>query len=454
MKILFAASECAPLAKVGGLADVVGSLPRALKKEGIDVQLVLPFYEIIKIKSDLAQKDIPLFFDGKEDRFDLYKTHLPRSKVPLYLVKHKSYFRGGVYLTEDASSEGGDMEATRFLFFSLAAVKTAKLVGADIIHCHDWHVGIMPWLLKDLSFKTLFTIHNLAYQGLYVKDTVNRLLGANFSKDINCLEMGILNANLINTVSENYAKEILTPQFGCGLEKSLQKRQKDLTGVLNGIDYEQFHPSSDNFIEKKYSKLSGKEENKKALQRLCFKKEGELPLIGIISRLAEQKGFDLIKKVLPKLVRERLQIILLGKGMKEYEAFFLREAKKHPEKLFVKIGFDEELAHKIYAGSDMFLMPSRFEPCGLGQMIAMKYGSLPIVRATGGLKDTVLRGKTGFLFENYNEKQMVSAIKDALEVFGTEKWKRMQKEAMKQDFSWKSSAQKYIKLYKKLLKIV
>ena len=269
------------------------------------------------------------------------------------------------------------------------------------------------------------------------------------------MEAGILKADLINTVSDNYAREILTPEFGCGLEKSLRKRKKVLTGVLNGIDYEHFHPGSDTFIKRKYSKISGKEENKKALQKICFKKEEKgIPLMGIISRLAEQKGFDLIKKVFPGLMRENLQMVLLGKGMKRYENFFLREAKKHPEKIFVKIGFDESLAHKIYAGSDMFLMPSRFEPCGLCQMIAMKYGSLPIVRATGGLKDTVLQGKTGFLFKDYNEKQMLFAIKQALEAFSTEKWRKMQAEAMSQDFSWTNSAQKYIKLYKKLLKII
>lgn len=467
MKILFASSECAPLAKVGGLADVAGSLPKALKKQGADVNVALPFYGVIGINKknlSLLQENIPLFFDQKEKYFSLWETKLPRSDVSLYLVENKEYFDGDVYLTSDASSSGTISETARFLFFSLAAIKIAQIIEAEIIHANDWHVGLIPKIIKqnNIPIKTLITIHNIGYQGIYESKTVSRLLGTDFEGPVNCLEQGILNADLINTVSENYAQEILTPEFGFGLEKSLEQRKNDLSGIINGIDYEQFHPQNDIFIEKKYSlkTIQDKKINKYALQKFCFKQAKEnIPIIGLISRLAEQKGFDLIKKVFPKIMSENLQFVVLGKGTDEYEKFFLKEQEKYPEKLFVKIGFDEEMAHKIYAGSDIFLMPSRFEPCGLGQLIAMTYGTVPIVRAVGGLKDTVIpfdqKEKnitgTGFLFKKYEAQEMLKKIKQALTCFQDKKiWDSLQSNGMRQDFTWENSAKKYLELYKKL----
>ncbi len=456
MKILFATSECSPLAKVGGLADVAGSLPKALKKQGSNVSVILPFYGVLKEKNaKLFKKNIKLFFDKKEQYFDLYKTFLPKSKVPLYLVKNNDYFQGDVYLTDDASSGGSNMEAARFLFFSKAVVKTAEIINFDIIHCHDWHVGIIPFLIKKekINIKTLLTIHNIGYQGIFPYKVVNQFLNTDFKEEVNCLKQGILNADFINTVSENYAKEILTPEFGFGLEKYLAERKNSLTGILNGIDLDQFNPKKDTHIAKNYNinSLKNKVENKKSLQKKSFKKNDlSIPIVGIISRLAEQKGFDLIKEIMPKLLEKNIQIVLLGKGDKEYESFFQKQAKENPQKIFVEIGFNAELAQQIYAGSDIFLMPSRFEPCGLGQIIAMQYGTVPIVRATGGLKDTVKQNKTGFLFKNYTSSELLSVIEKTLKAYEGKKWLEIQKNGMKKDFSWNKSAEKYLKLYKKI----
>ncbi len=477
MKILFIASEVAPIAKVGGLADVVGSLPKALKNLRVDVSIVLPFYKVIKAKKEqltLVKKNVPVFFEGKKQTFNLWKIFLPKSRVPLFLIENNKYFSGeGVYVESDASSGGSKNEVARFLFLSVAGIEVAKLIKAEIIHCHDWHTALIPFLLKkrNSKIKTLFTIHNLGYQGIYPTKIVNRFLETNFPrKNVNCVKLGILNADFINTVSPSYALEILKPKYGFGLQKYLKKRKRCLTGILNGLDYDIFNPKTDNYLKKKYSQKSirDKDKNKSYLQKKCFKKTNlETPILGIVSRLADQKGIDLIKGIFRSLMKENLQFILLGTGSPRYEKFFQKASKKYPRKFWCKIGFNEGLAHQIYGGTDIFLMPSFFEPCGLGQQIAMKYGTVPLANAVGGIKDTVFpvkitfrqaQGKrkvkgNGFLFNKYSEKEFLKTIKKALNFYNKKDvWQKIQNNGMKQDFTWKSSARKYRSLYRKILK--
>ena len=470
MKILFVVSECAPIVKVGGLGDVASSLPKALKELGVDVSIVLPFYKPIKVKkSILVKRNAGIKFLGKEEKFNIWKTYIFKKKIPVFLVEHKKYISSsGVYIESDASSGGSVPEAERFLFFSLAALEVANFKKASILHCHDWHVAIIPYLVKTqkLPFKTLLTIHNLAYQGRYPASLVNKILNTNFEREINCLELGILNADIINTVSPTYAKEILTKKFGFGLEKVLKKREKDLYGILNGLDEEVWNPEKDKFIIQNYSwkNLDKKIENKRYLLEKFFKKvDLKKPVISIISRLAMQKGIDLIEKIFPNLLKEDIYFIILGKGHKRYEDFFLKMEKKYPKTVKANILFDEKLAHQIYAGSDIFLMPSFFEPCGLGQQISMKYGTVVVARAVGGIKDTIKNSKVknqksklmvegdGFLFEKYDPKEFLKAIKKALKLYqNKEIWRKIQQNGMKKDFSWSKSAKEYLKLYKKL----
>ena len=471
MKILFVASECSPVAKVGGLADVVGSLPKALKSLGVDVSVILPFYKVIKVKKNklrLLKKNIPVHFNQKKESFDLWKTFLPKSKVSLFLIKNNKYFGGkGVYVESDASSGGSENEAARFLFLSAASIKIAKLMKANILHCQDWHTALTPYLVKKEGYKikTLLTIHNLGYQGVYESKTVNNLLGTAFpGKEVNCLKLGILTADFINTVSPSYVKEILTRKYGAGLQKYLKKRKRHLIGIVNGIDYDFFNPETDSFLTKNYSwkNIEDKTYNKILLQKKCFKKANlKIPILGIVSRLADQKGFDLIKGIFKNLMKENLQCILLGTGSPEYEMFFEESSKKYKKKFYAKIAFDEELAHQIYGGTDIFLMPSAFEPCGLGQQIAMKYGTVPVARAVGGIRDTVfsvkISGKkvegTGFLFNRYDKKDLFNLIKKSLSFYNKKDvWQKIQINGMKQDFTWKKSAKKYKSLYERILK--
>ena len=454
-KILFAAAECAPFAKVGGLADVTGSLPKALKELGSDISVILPYYGKISIdKKDrrVIKKGLSVKFNKKDIKFNIWESRLPKSDVPILLIDNKRYFSGEPYSTEKVD------EATRFLFFSQAVVKTVRLLKFQIIHCHDWHTSMIPFLLRNSKAKTIFTIHNIAYQGVFDADKVNSLLGTKFKGTVNCMREGIENADAVTTVSPNYAKEILTPKFGFGLEGILKERKKDLFGIINGIDPEQFNPKTDEMIVERYSldTVEKKAVNKRYLQEDCFGKSNKsIPIIGMVTRIADQKGFDLIEEILPKMMKEKLQLVILGKGMKKYEDVIKTFVKKHPNKIFVKTKFDEEFAHRIYAGSDIFLMPSHFEPCGLGQMIAMTYGSLPIVRGVGGLKDTVIpvekKKATGFVFNENSPEALWTEIKKALRLFKDKNlWSDIQKNGMMKDFSWKRSALRYIKLYDKV----
>ncbi|MBU2635163.1 glycogen synthase [Patescibacteria group bacterium] len=443
MKVLFIASECAPIAKVGGLADVVGSLPKSLKKLEVDISVLIPFYGAIKLKKEeikLVLKEAAVFFDGKKEKFNLWQTTLPKSKVPVFLIENNKYFKGNVYIETDASSGGSATEAKRFFFLSKVGIKLAETLKIDILHCHDWHTAIIPFLIKKekLQLKNLLTIHNLQYQGLYPYQIVNQLLNTKFIKDVNCLKQGILNARIITTVSPTYAKEILTKEYGAGLEPVLLKRKEDLHGILNGID------------KINYS-LDKKQADKRKLQKICkLAQNPKVPVIALIGRLTEQKGFDILNPILDELGKMDLQLIVLAAGYPKYEKELIRAEKKFPDKLSINIKFDAKLAQQIYAGADMFLMPSQFEPCGLGQMIAMSYGTVPIVRAVGGLKDTVTE-ETGFLFKNYDAQELLQLIKKALGVYENKKtWKQVQINGIKQDFSWDKSAKRYLEIYQKL----
>lgn len=445
LKILIAAAEVAPIAKVGGLGDVVGALPKALAKLKLDARIIAPFYGAIdrnKYQIKLIKKNIKT----GAALINLWQMYLPDSAVPIYLIEH-SFFNGKkIYSTPLAD---GPTDIEKFVFFSQTILESAKAINfkPSIIHLNDWHTAAVATFLKtdyktDLFFKqtkTLYTIHNLANQGL--------------SNSKNYMAEGILNSDLVNTVSPTYAKEILTKEYGAGLEKILNKRKNDLYGILNGIDADFFNPAADNLIRQKYSlkNLEKKTANKLALQKqLGWPADKNMALIGLISRLVWQKGLDLITEKFSKL---NCQFVFLGTGEKRHEEALLNLAKKFPRQFNVQIKFDEKLAHSIYAGVDIFLMPSRFEPCGLGQMIAMRYGAVPLVRATGGLADTV-NNKTGFTFKKYSGQELYKTITKALAVFYKNKklWRRLKINGLQRDFSWNKPAREYLKLYKKLVK--
>ena len=470
LKVLFVASECTPIAKVGGLGDVIGSLPKALKKLGIDVQIVIPKYRQINLKK-YPFKLIAKKLKVKKNFLNVYQGFLPESEVTLYLLENEKYFgQNGIYF-ERSAFVGSFKEIQRFLFFSRAVLEVFQSLKwkPDIIHCHDWHTAIIPLLLKAKSWKlktkTLLTIHNLANQGKWKAreildflnlrgDEVNSFKIRNRENNFNIFQQGILNADLINTVSPTYSREILTKEYGEGLEKSLLKRKKDLFGILNGIDHDRFNPKTDSDLKVNYSlsNLNKKRENKNELQKILkLPQNQKTPLFSFIGRLTSQKGIDLISQIIPDLVNFGCQLVILGVGEKKYEEELLKLAKKYPKNIAVQIKFDPVLAQKIYAGSDFFLMPSRFEPCGLGQQISQRYGTLPIARKTGGLADTIKDEKTGFLFKEYKANAFLKVIKKALKFYKNKKeWQKMQKRTMKKDFSWKKSAKKYLKLYRKL----
>ncbi|MCF7794960.1 glycogen synthase [Patescibacteria group bacterium] len=467
IKVLMASAEISPFAKVGGLADVVGSLPPAMKKIGVDVRLIMPKYGSIddkKYSLERIYKNIKVPSATNIQTIDIYLGHLPNTDIPVYFIDNKKYFsKKEVYWGNNAE---------RFSFFCLSVIYALSELEfkPDIIHAHDFHSALITNLVKlstyvySKSAKTLYTIHNLNYQG---KSEPKVLKNANLSissmeslskdakdGDINLMVQGIFNCDLLNTVSPTYAQEITKKEQGGGLHRVIGKNKDKLSGILNGLDTEAFNPATDKDIVKKYSlsNLEGKTKNKLALQKeMNLEVNKDIPLVAMVSRLAWQKGLELIEDNL--INNLDMQVVILGTGEKKYEDYLQKLAKKYPEKLAVKIMFSSAMAQRIYAGSDFFLMPSRFEPCGLGQMIAMRYSSLPIVRATGGLKDTV-DSSVGFMFKKFSARAFYLAVKRAIDVYYDEpkKFKKMQIKAMKKDFSWDNSAKKYLKLYKNLLK--
>ncbi len=485
MKVFYLSSEIYPFAKTGGLADVAGTLPVSLKKLGVDIILAMPYYNKFVEKHDPEDAGITL---DVEFNGEVFKTPVLKKEyrgVTTYFIRNDRYFdRDYLYGTPEGDYPDNPL---RFGFFSVAALRLLEKLNfkPGIIHLNDWQTALIPVYLKNTDLfpflkdtKTILTIHNLAYQGTFPPDVLKSLMlpeslfnmeALEFYGKINFLKGGIVFSDVITTVSPTYAREIQTSEFGYGLEGVLYKRREHLFGILNGIDYDVWNPETDEYIYYNYS--YGDFHYKKVLNKTHLQEDmglpasSEIPLIGIVSRLAAQKGFDLLSDAMSELSRLDLQMVILGTGDKIYQDLLMDFGTKFPDKFAVKIDFDPVLARRIYAGSDMFLMPSRYEPCGLGQMIAMRYGTIPIVRKTGGLADTVedftyeklkrdpgKRKGYGFSFGTYTHAHLIDAIKRALKVFkDQETWQQLIKIAMTRDFSWKSSAKEYVELYERVI---
>src|SRR6266403_1965947 len=472
MKILFVASEGLPFSKTGGLADVVEALPKALVALGHEVVVLLPRYRNTKAGGVAAPGlTVPM---GDTLRFPAILHGGVLRGVRYYFVEDPEYFdREQLY---GVSGKDYPDNAERFAEFSRAAIEFCKHVWMpDVIHCHDWQSALVPVLLrtqyeKDATVEALaaiFTIHNMGYHGTFPRETMKKIgLPENLFKieamefygRVNFLKGGLVFSDYLTTVSRKYAQEIQTPEYGHGLDGVMRRRADYLTGILNGVDYAAWNPEKDKLIAAKYSikDMSGKLTCKKNLLEVFHlpPETMDKPLIGIVSRFADQKGFDLIAKVAPDLLAEDLAIVVLGAGEAKYEKALHDLAKKYPEKLSVKIAYDNAIAHKIEAGADIFLMPSRYEPCGLNQIYSLKYGTVPVVRATGGLDDTIElfdleHGTgTGFKFWDYTGGALLYTIRQALHHFADERsWKRIQLNGMEKDFSWKTPATQYAKLY-------
>ena len=474
MHIAFVASECVPFSKTGGLADVVGALPRALAAAGHEVSVYIPHYRHIRISEErTVVKSITVPFDDRY-RFCSILTGAGYSGVRFFFVDYPPFFdREGLYGT--ASGDFPD-NAERFALFSRAVLEASKILGVpDLFHCHDWQTALVPVLLKtqyseDPAFQntgTVFTIHNMGYQGLFPPEILPLLTlpwdlftiaKMEYFGNVNFLKGALVYSDMITTVSRKYSQEIQTTEFGFGLEGVLKDRAQNLTGILNGVDYEEWNPQTDKFIAAHYSAddLSGKRECKQDLLSSFGLGEANLdvPVIGIVSRFAAQKGFDLIGQIIDRLALEDVLIAVLGSGDKLYEEMFLRLARRMPEKVGVRVAYDNALAHKVDAGADMFLMPSRYEPSGLSQLYSLKYGTVPIVRATGGLDDTIdpweQRSKkgTGFKFQEYSGEALLRVIHQAMTLYrDQESWQRLMRNGMSKDFSWRASAREYLRVY-------
>lgn len=472
MKLLFAASECYPFVKTGGLGDVAASLPKELIKNNIDVRVIIPKYGDIapKYKDLMQHKKDFYFYVGWRNQYCGIET-LEYEGITFYFVDNEYYFkRPGYYGYYD--------DGEKFVYFSKAVLEAIKAIGfkPDVIHCHDWHTSLIPFLLRNLyndifyqNIKTVLTIHNLKYQGVFGKEVLNDLLGIGneyhhsdcfeFHGAVNFLKSGIISADKVTTVSPTYSEEIKYAYFGEGLDGVLKKYENKIQGIINGIDYEVFNPETDEHIYKNYRDAY----KVKTYNKLTFQKENSLPeskdtpLISLVSRLVEQKGIDLIEAVIHEILSMKVQLVILGTGDYKYEAMFKNLVWQYPDKVRIFIEFDEGKSRKIYAASDMVVMPSRFEPCGITQMIAMKYGAVPIVRGTGGLKDTVIsydqnfEEGTGFVFENFNAHDFLFTIQKAVRIFDDkEQWQRIFNNAVNKDFSWSKPALEYFSIYQDL----
>jgi len=480
LKICYAASEIRPFVKTGGLADVSADLPRALHRRGHDLRVFMPLYSQIDTTAhelhpvDFAQ-NVPVEFGGRSYRFSLRTLSGPPSALATYLVDCPELFHRDSIYTSDRD------EPHRFLLFSRAVLESCQRMGwsPNLFHCNDWHTGLIPLLLRTVydwdrlfhGSRTLFTIHNLGYQGLFPDSVIPQLGLGDWTRlfDQRELEAGhmsflrtaLIYADGLSTVSPTYAREIQTPEHGMGLDDLLRARRSSLVGILNGVDYSDWSPERDALIPHRFSRkrLDGKRKNKLHLLREAGLSEApDAPLIGIVSRLAPQKGFDLCFEVLPRLLaRSDLRLSVLGSGESEYERFFQELRNAFPDRVAYYRGYSERLAHLIEAGSDMFLMPSRYEPCGLNQMYSLRYGTIPIVRATGGLADTVRlfnprTGEgTGIVFEHFRPDALERAMRHALALYRQpELWKRMVQNAMQCDYSWSHQAELYVEIYNRL----
>jgi starch synthase len=480
LRVLFVASEGVPFAKTGGLADVVGTLPQALAELGVEVKVLMPYYGMVKqgrVETTLIAEDLEVNLGLINHPFNLMAPAAPGS--PFYFVERDEFYERSQLYGTPRGDYFDNLE--RFAFFSGAVLPFCRALDfhPDLIHCHDWQSALVPvylrhrWAGEDIlaGTKTVFTIHNLAYQGLFPRDKYP-LLGLDWSffsidgleyyGQINLLKGGIISADAVTTVSPRYSVEIQTPEFGYGMEGVLRTRAEQLQGILNGVDYHDWNPETDSLIPGHFNRedLAGKADNKAALMKAfgLSKDLADAPILAIISRLTDQKGFDLVEQVLPQLMKQKLMMVILGTGEKKYHRWLEAEAPKYPGQLGVKIAFDNQLAHLIEAGADMFLLPSHYEPCGLNQIYSMKYGTIPVVRATGGLADTVTpvghpqTPGTGFVFDDYTAEAFLKAIYTALDAYADKDlWRRIMTHAMNQDFSWKVSARKYLELYKSLV---
>ncbi|MGH4118409.1 glycogen synthase GlgA [Clostridium sp.] len=477
MKVLFVASEAYPFIKTGGLGDVAYALPKALRKIGIDARVIIPKYSSIPLQFKNCMETIASFnvTVGWRNQY-CGLQYLTYDGIPYYFVDNEDYFKR--YETYGCYDDG-----ERFSYFSKAILEAIKYMGdfvPDIIHCNDWHCGIVPALLKEHysederynKIKSVFTIHNLKYQGIFSKEILGELLNLDdkyfsdealkFYDSVSFMKGGIVYADAVTTVSKTYSEEIQTPFYGESLDGLLSLKSESLYGIVNGIDYELYDPKIDKKIFCNYDVKSRaqKVKNKLKLQeKLCFTVNKDIPMIGIITRLVKQKGLDLIVLKLQELLSLPIQIVLLGNGDRYYEDIFQHYASIYPSRISTNIVFDESLAQQIYAASDMFLMPSLFEPCGIGQLIALKYGSIPIVRETGGLKDTIIPYNkytgtgNGFSFTNYSSDDLLEAINKALDLYNDkESWDKLVQSAMLSNNSWENSAKNYMNLYNNIKK--
>lgn len=475
LKVLLVGAEVVPFAKTGGLADVMGSLPKALTAMGNDARIVLPRYQGIDNLTTVT--DFPVKIGDRTETCIVRQSHieakLPEGgtkHVPVYFIDNYHYFdREGIYCHFD--------DAERFAFFDAAVLEMLKPIGfqPDVIHCNDWQSGMIPFLLRERysqqdSFynriSTIFTVHNLLYQGNYNPDFM-RVLGIGseyfspnsleFYGQVSFMKAGLVYGDVINTVSKRYAQEIQTSEYGLGFEGLLRKRSQDLHGIVNGINYHEFNPETDPRIFRAYNSHSvqDKYENKFSLQKEMDLPVKDVPVIGLVSRLVDQKGLDIIAEIVDEMLNEDIQLIVLGEGDTYYEEMFARIRDRYPHKVGLYLGYNGILAQRIYAGSDMFLMPSKFEPCGLGQLISLRYGTVPIVRATGGLADTIVdynmetNSGNGFSFEAYDSAMLLKTVKRALRLYHDypERWRGLVVSGMENDFSWNRSAAEYLELY-------
>ncbi len=477
MHIAFVASECVPFSKTGGLADVVGALPRSLAAAGHEISVYLPRYRHTRISEErTVVQSITVPFDDRY-RFCSILSGAGYPGVRFFFVDYPPYFdRDGLYGT--ASGDFPD-NAERFTLFCRAVIEGSKILGVpDIFHCHDWQSAMVPVLLRtqyveDPAFRnagTVFTIHNMGYQGLFPPEILPLLMlpwdlftisKMEYFGNVNFLKGALAYSDFITTVSRKYSQEIQTAEFGFGLEGVLKERAQTVTGILNGVDYEEWNPETDRFIAAHYSSedLSGKAECKRDLLASFGLNQADenAPVIGIVSRFAAQKGFDLIGQIVDRLALEDVLLVVLGSGDKLYEEMFMRLNRRVPNKIAVRIAYDNVLAHKIEAGADTFLMPSRYEPCGLNQIYSLKYGTPPIVRATGGLDDTIdpwdprTKKGTGFKFQEYTGEALLRAIHQAVQLYRDQgSWQKLMRNGMSKDFSWRVAAREYLRVYERV----
>jgi starch synthase len=476
MNILLVASEVAPFAKTGGLADVAGALPQALARLGHDVRIFMPWYHTVSEKPFASERlniTIEVEIAGLKRTAELRQGRL--GEIPVYFLDYPEFFqRQGLYGTTTGDYPDNDQ---RFGLFCRAVLEALPQLDfrPDVLHLNDWQTGLIPVLLRSerqtdpfyARTATVMTIHNLGYQGLFAPESLTDLgldpglfhmEGLEYYGQLSFLKGGLFFSDLITTVSPSYCREIQTPEFGHGFDGILRKRRKELVGILNGIDCGQWNPATDAALHTPYSAgdPAGKAQNKLDLQhRLGLARDSHLPILAMVTRLATQKGLDILESAWPKLVHRPLQFVLLGDGEERHMDFFRRLQDRHPELVSITLSFDDTLARQIYAGSDLFLMPSHYEPCGLGQLIALRYGSIPLVRRTGGLADTVSDADAdpkgnGFVFKTPSARALLTALDRALQRYHDhEDWGQLVQRAMAGDFSWERSAQRYVEVYRR-----